>query len=74
MMQNSPRGKIYGAEIRRIAIGAGIAMLGALLTYLQDKIPTVDFGTYTPIVVAINSIVVNTVRKFIVDYSTNGGL
>lgn len=70
--QLSPKGKLFGAEIKRILIGAGVAMVGALLTYLQDKIPAVDFGSYTPIVVAINSVIVNTVRKLLTDYSIKG--
>ena len=53
-------------DLIRIAIGAGIALLGALATYLEDTIPGIDFGQWTAVVVAINSILVNTIRKFII--------
>lgn len=49
----------------KIGKGCLIASAGAILTYLTDMIPLVDFGQYTPVVVAIWSIVVNAVNKFI---------
>lgn len=52
-------------DLKKLGIGAGIALLGALATYLQDTIPSVDFGLYTPVIVALNSIIVNAIRKFI---------
>lgn len=55
-------------DFKKVLIGAGIALLGALATYLQDTIPSIDFGVYTPVVVAINSILVNAIRKFIMGY------
>jgi len=57
------------ADGKRILLGLGIAVAGAVLTYLTDLIPYVDFGAYTPIVVAVWSVIANTVRKFIKDYS-----
>ncbi len=49
----------------KIAKGAGIALVGALLTYLSEYISGVDFGEYTPVVVGIWSIAVNSVREFL---------
>lgn len=49
----------------KIAKGAGIAAIGAVLTYLTAWISGADFGSYTPMVVAAWSIVANLVRKFI---------
>ena len=49
----------------KIAKGAGIALGGALLTFLADLIPTVDFGAYTPLVVALAGILINAGRQFI---------
>lgn len=49
----------------KIAKGAGIAGIGAILVYLTEAIPGIDFGIYTPIAVAIFSILVNYVRKVI---------
>jgi len=62
----SPNWKLIKQDLKKLAIGAGVALLGALATYLQDSIPNLDFGQYTPVVVAINSILVNAIRKFIV--------
>lgn len=49
----------------KILKGAGIALAGALLTYLADLIPSIDFGAYTPIVVSMSSILINAILKFI---------
>lgn len=54
------------ADLKKIAIGAGIALAGALLTYTTETITSVDFGEWTPIVVAIWSILANAARKFLV--------
>jgi len=62
----SPNWTLIKQDLKRLAVGAGVALLGALATYLQDSIPNLDFGQYTPVVVAINSILVNAIRKFIV--------
>jgi len=62
----SPNRTLIKQDLKRLAVGAGVALLGALATYLQDSIPNLDFGQYTPVVVAINSILVNAIRKFIV--------
>ena len=48
----------------KIAKGAGIAAVGAILTYLAETIPSVDFGDATPIVVAIAAILVNMLREY----------
>ena len=62
----SPNWTLIKQDLKKLAIGAGVALLGALATYLQDSIPNLDFGQYTPVVVAINSILVNAIRKFVV--------
>ena len=49
----------------KIARGAGIAIAGALLTYLAQYISSTDFGVYTPLVVTIASILVNAGREYI---------
>jgi hypothetical protein len=61
----SPNWGLIKQDLKKLAIGAGIALLGALATYLQDAIPNIDFGVYTPIVVAFNSVLINFIRKFI---------
>lgn len=54
-------------DLLKIAVGAGIALGGAFLTYLAEIIGQVDFGDYTPIVVSISSVLINAGRKFLAD-------
>lgn len=54
--------KVDGAKILR---GASIALGGALIAYLADIIPNVDFGQYTEIVVALASVLVNIAYKWL---------
>jgi len=49
----------------KIAKGAGIAVGGALLTYLSSYISSTDFGVYTPLVVALGGILINASREFL---------
>lgn len=50
-----------------IAIGKGlvIAVIGAALTYLSTFIAGHDFGSWTPLVVALWGVIVNIIRKWI---------
>lgn len=52
-------------DLRKVLIGAGVAMAGALLTYVTELIPSVDFGVYTPVVAAFWSVIANALRKFL---------
>lgn len=47
-----------------IAKGAGIAATGAALTYLSQWATSSDFGSTTPVVVAVLSVLTNLVRKW----------
>ena len=67
-MNDSKQFSLNNIDYKKILVGAGIALLGALATYLQDTIPSIDFGVYTPIIVAVNSIIINAIRKFIMGY------
>jgi len=51
----------------KIAKGAGIAMGGALLTYLASFVSSTDFGAYTPMIVAFAGILINAGREFLKD-------
>ena len=51
--------------LQKIAKGAFIAMGGALCVYLLETIPNTDFGTFTPIVVGMASILINAVREYL---------
>lgn len=50
---------------KKIAVGAGIAAGGAVLTYLSSVVSDVDFGQWSPVVMAAFSILVNAFRQFI---------
>lgn len=52
-------------KIKKVLVGAVIAMLGALLTYLSEVVTTVNWGEWTPIVTALFAIFVNMARKAI---------
>ena len=58
----SPAGSINREEMKKVGKGALIAFAGAALTVLVDVIPGVDFGKYTVVVMAVNSVVVNLLR------------
>lgn len=53
-------------DFSKIGTGLWIAIGGAAITYLLEILPQIDFGdSYTPIVVAIASIGLNTARKYL---------
>lgn len=56
-------------DLKKIGIGALIAVGGAFLTYLCDLIPNIDFGVWTPIVVSGFGVLINFARKFLADLS-----
>jgi hypothetical protein len=51
--------------MNKILKGAVIAVVVALLTYAEDTVPGISFGTWTPMAVAFNSALVNAVREFL---------
>jgi hypothetical protein len=54
----------YEAQIISISKGALVAAAGAAITYGLDATAAIDFGAYTELVVAVNSVIVNIARKF----------
>lgn len=46
----------------KIGKGALIAMAGALVVYIPEAVSSVEWGTWTPFVVAVASILVNALR------------
>lgn len=60
----SERFTLNKEDLKRIAKGAGYAVGGALCAYLLSVLGSIDFGAYTPIVVAGLSIVLNAGIKF----------
>lgn len=63
----SPQFHLIKEDFVKIAQGALVACIGALLVYLADILPQVDFGSaiWAPAATAIVSILVNVIRKWI---------
>ena len=57
--------KVSKNDLVKVGKGALIAGAGAILTYLTTAITSLDFGEYTPVVVAGFSILINFLRKLI---------
>lgn len=68
-MAASRRYSLSIVDLKAIGRGALMAAGGAVLTYLSSVITATDFGMYTPTVVALWSVVLNTARKFLETYS-----
>ncbi|MDA2921705.1 hypothetical protein MYX07_00380 [Patescibacteria group bacterium AH-259-L07] len=64
-MENSKKYSLNSIDWKKIGTGLLIALGGAFATYLEELIPSIDFQSFTPLVVAINSIIINTIRKFL---------
>lgn len=52
-------------DLVKIGHGALIALGGAFLTYAASVIGNIDFGSATPIIVALAGILINVGRKFL---------
>lgn len=61
----SKKHSLNKADGKKILKGAGIAMGGALLTYIAQVVPNVDFGAYTGVVVALSAVLVNAAMKYL---------
>lgn len=61
----SPKYKLNKHDLKSLAIGLAVALAGAAITYLTEVVAKIDFGDWTPIVVTLNSVVANAVRKWI---------
>ncbi len=51
------------------SLGRGllITLVGAALTYVSETLPNIDFGVWTPVVVALYSVLANFIRKGLSD-------
>ena len=65
MQTTSKRWRINNIDWKKVGIGLLIGLAGAAATYLQETIPTLDFGQYQYIAVGVNSTIVNLLYKFI---------
>jgi len=64
-METSQKFSLNSLDRKKIGKGALIAIAGALFTYVESIITTIDFGTYATIVMAVNSVLVNVVAKWL---------
>lgn len=65
MEKPSKRFTLNETDWKAIVRGAGVALGSALITYLIELLPSVDFGEMTPMVVAIAGILLNSGRKYL---------
>lgn len=63
-------GKLDKTGWKKVGKGAVIAASGAILTYVVELLPNLDFGNYTPIAVAIGGILVNAGWKWLGTYQS----
>lgn len=68
-MENSKKYSLNKTDGKQILKGLLVACGGALLTYVAQTISEVDFGSWTPVVVALSSVLVNAARKFLTGQS-----
>lgn len=61
-------------DIKKILKGALVAICGAFLTYVTQIVGNIDFGTWTPLIVAFFSVIVNAANRFLSDYSQKQNL
>ena len=64
---NNMKYSFAGVDWAKIGRGAGVAVAGALLTYVTAVIPELVSPEYLPLVTAFWAVVVNVVRKFIAE-------
>jgi hypothetical protein len=58
--------QINKEKLKKVLIGAVIAGLGALLTYILQYVSSMDFGQWSPVIVALCSILINLIRKIVI--------
>ena len=54
-----------GINWNKVGAGALVAVVGALLTYITSWVTGENFGTYTPVIVAIWTTIANIGRKWV---------
>ena len=65
MENKSEFGDLNKEDMKKIAKGFFIAVAGAGLTYAEQMVSSLNFGEWTPVVVAVNCALVNILRKFL---------
>lgn len=59
--------KLNKEDGKKILKGLIVAVGGAVLTYVAQLVGQIDFGNWTPVVVAFSGVLVNTGRKLLTD-------
>ena len=62
-MKQSAKYTLNMGDLRSLWIGLLITLGGAILTYAADNLTNIDFGVYTPFVVPVAALMINTARK-----------
>lgn len=65
-MSKSKKFDLIKQDLTKIAIGAGVAGVGAILTYTTQELSNIDYGEWTPVITALMSILANTIRKWLI--------
>ena len=68
MKMKSPSLSIDTKGLIKVGKGSLIAGAGAVLTYLLEALPGINFGEYTPLVVAVSAVFINFARKWLLSY------
>lgn len=63
----SPKLKLIGKDLESLAMGLGITLAGAALTYITEWFAKADYGEATPIIVALWALIANTLRKVLTE-------
>lgn len=66
-----PAGQFDIEGLKKVGKGALIAAIGAGVIFGLEQIPTIDFGSWTPVAVAVSSILVNFLRLKLLPYTVN---
>lgn len=69
MPEQSKQFSLNKDDLKKLLKGLGVAVGGAVVTYLASAITQIDFGSWTPFVVALSSVLVNAARKFLAGQS-----
>lgn len=65
IVTKSQRFDFIPEDIKSVLTGAGIAGVGAALTFIVENLGKLDFGEWTPFVAAGVAVVVNLIRKYV---------
>lgn len=64
-MEDSKKYSLNKEDGKKLLKGLLVACGGAILTYIAQTVSEVDFGSWTPVIVALSSVLVNAARKFL---------